>query len=535
MSAAPSLWLLLAALAGYALLVLGGTQRGDASEPRHRAAWMLPLILVAFLGHAGAMRRDDAGRLLLVVPSAHLLEFYHYYVGAKYFDELGYDGLYEATVVADYQDAPETFVPRATIRSLHDSVSFVERRDVLRDSERIVARFQPERWVAFKSDIAFFRAALPEHWPTSKTQRDHGYNGTPLVTALLGPLANQGIVSTSRFIALLSWVDLGLLLGVSGIVARLLGANAALVLLFFWFANPLNDASFVGFAYLRYTYLFALVLAVALLERGRQVAGGVFFAVSAVLRLFPAVLLAGLALQQLLCAERWSLLRAHLRLYVASALAALVLVGVGSLAGSGGEPHVWLDFGERIRAHTLSSGTNYMGLRFPFRYSERHDAHRAWEALQFGVELPWQEESDRTFARRLPAFLACGAVAVLLLLASARHLRGSQGLLVGMGILFLGLPVSHYYYAMLSILPLVFRRDRQVLWAITGFMALLALTRWGLFDASEDFAFAVLSVEVGVFLIGLPVWLALRQRRSPAPQGATPGSPSPEAPPDAAR
>jgi hypothetical protein len=47
-----------------------------------------------------------------------------------------------------------------------------------------------------------------------------------------------------------------------------------------------------------------------------------------------------------------------------------------------------------------------------------------------------------------------------------------------------------------------------------SFMALLALTRWWLFDASEDFAFAVLSAEVGVFLIGLPVLLAIRQHGS---------------------
>jgi hypothetical protein len=496
------------------LLVLRATRRDDVSGPRHRAAVMLPLILVALLGHAGLMRRDDRGRLLVVVPSAHLLEFYHYYVGAKYFDELGYDGIYEATVVADHQDAPATFQPRATIRDLHDNRSYVERGAVLRDADRILARFEPERWSAFKRDIALFRAALPDYWSSSQAQRDHGYNGTPFVTALLGPLANQEIVSPRRFIAWMSWFDLGLLLGVSGIVAALLGPGTALVFLFFWFANPLNDASFVGFSYLRYNYLYALVLAVALLERGRQVASGVCFAASAELRIFPGVLLVGLALQQLMRPERWSLLWAHRRLYIATALAALAFVGVGALLGSSPGSNAWLDFGERMRVHAPSASSNRMGLRFPFLYSESHDEERLREAMRFGVALRWQEETERTFARRRPVFLAVAATAIVLLLASARFLRGNQGLLIGMGAAFLGITLAHYYYAMLAILPLLFRRDRPVLWGLAGFMALLALTRWWLFDASEDFAFAVLSAEVGVFLIGLPVLLAIRQHGS---------------------
>jgi len=55
----------------------------------------------------GAAAYFNFGRFLGggITDSILWYDFYHYYMGAKYFPELHYDGLYRATVVADDEDA----------------------------------------------------------------------------------------------------------------------------------------------------------------------------------------------------------------------------------------------------------------------------------------------------------------------------------------------------------------------------------------------------------------------------------------------
>lgn len=503
------MWLLLAALTGYGIFALGLLRRGP-SAPRHRVWIMLPLILLAFLGHLRLVVRDsNTNRLVLYPPPIQFLEFYHYYVGTKYFPELGYDGIYEATVVADHQDAPGRFRRRAQIRDLRDNRSFVRRAKVLADSDRIVARFSPERWQAFKRDIALFRAALPGYWESSAPQRDHGYNGTPLTTAVLGTLANLGSLPADSFMRAARWFDLGLVVLGAVALAALLDSGAALVFAFFWFANPLNDWGFVGSAYLRYNYLFALVFGIALLERGRLAASGFCFALSAIVGLFPAFIVLGIGLHQLLRGDRWSVLREHRNLYLSFVGSSLALVGLGSLVPSPEGENSWVAFTERMRVHAPSLALNRVGLRVPFHYAARHGAAGAEAAARHADERDWKDETDRTFARRRPYFVAATIAAAAALLFAAPGLRRAEGALLGMGIVFIALMLAHYYYAMLLILPLVFRRDRGVLALITAAFALLVLSRWATIDHT-DLSFSVLSVEVGALLIGLPLLLRLR-------------------------
>ena len=45
-------------------------------------------------------------------------------------------------------------------------------------------------------------------WHRSAILRDHGYNGSPLTTLLLGTVANQPFVSTLVFFHTMRWMDL---------------------------------------------------------------------------------------------------------------------------------------------------------------------------------------------------------------------------------------------------------------------------------------------------------------------------------------
>src|SRR5207244_9712263 len=54
-----------------------------------------------------------------------------------------------------------------------------------------ICHFTPERWAAFKKDIAFFRARVNDkRW--EEIHHDHGYNASPVWTLLGYVITNSG-------------------------------------------------------------------------------------------------------------------------------------------------------------------------------------------------------------------------------------------------------------------------------------------------------------------------------------------------------
>ena len=105
----------------------------------------------------------------------HHLDLRQYYPTAKYFNELGYRGLYEADVAAYAED--EKFesldsLQNTPMRDLDDlqMTTVGERR---RRIESIKARFTPERWESYKRDTGYFRTAMG----TSGVDRNHARHG----------------------------------------------------------------------------------------------------------------------------------------------------------------------------------------------------------------------------------------------------------------------------------------------------------------------------------------------------------------------
>src|SRR5262249_41814757 len=79
----------------------------------------------------------------------HWHEFFHYYIGSKYFPEVGYTGIYEAACVAEMEDGFRHRVETREIRDLTKN-ELVSATYVLRDPERFkkgfAHPFTPERW-----------------------------------------------------------------------------------------------------------------------------------------------------------------------------------------------------------------------------------------------------------------------------------------------------------------------------------------------------------------------------------------------------
>ena len=112
----------------------------------------------------------------------HRHEFFHYYLGSKYFEELEYDRIYECTAAAEIDLGRGSQVMRRDLRDLR--VNLIKKNtdpDVQRHIEECKPRFTPERWAAFKKDVDwFYSVSRGGYW--ENMQKDHGYNPPPVWT-----------------------------------------------------------------------------------------------------------------------------------------------------------------------------------------------------------------------------------------------------------------------------------------------------------------------------------------------------------------
>ena len=158
-------WRVPMALTGAGLIVLRGFLAGVW---RRRASI---LVVVWSLIIIGAMVGRPIERLVKKGAVSDW-SFFHYYLGAKYFTELGYDGLYEQAILADHQNK-QHWKKLQYIRNLYTyafeppAAETRVRREAWTDA----------RWQEFTDDVEHFYPELRRRWEEVLT--DRGYNATP--------------------------------------------------------------------------------------------------------------------------------------------------------------------------------------------------------------------------------------------------------------------------------------------------------------------------------------------------------------------
>ncbi len=326
----------------------------------------------------------------------HRWDQYHYYMGAKYFPEIGYDGLYKCTAIAQDEvgtamvDVDDTGTPRAynlraevrksdkKIRNLSGDNSLVPASEFLENPKQCVDRFTPERWEQYKKDVIFFSTScyLDKYW--TDMQQDHGYNPPPVWTVAgywlgnyrdanaklfdygdrFGGVLNGGIM----YLQALALID----------VAYILAAFAALYWAFGWrvfavagiFFGTQSSAPFywTGGALLRQDWLFFYVMAACLVRKKYPALAGASLVYAGLLRVFP-----GLAVLGWLVVAGWYIVKhkrmkgEHVRMLAGGTLAAALLIGT-SLAVVGKDSYQKF-FHHTLKVHDQTPLTNHMGLR----------------------------------------------------------------------------------------------------------------------------------------------------------------------------
>ena len=383
----------------------------------------------------------------------HHWEQFHYYLGSKYFPELGYDGLYVASIGAEADAYPDGVVSEHTRDLRTYQVEPVT--SLFPHMREVWQRFEPDRWDAFIEDNRYFVDAGARSYLWA-WRSDHGYNGSPSWT-FVARLFGAWLPASEGALVGLGLLDLALLAGTFTLVFRTFGARVgcwSLVLLGFGYAGRFH---WTGGAFLRHDWLAAVVIGVCMLQRARYRSAGALLGYAAMARVFPILFFAGpaiLAVRALVRNER----RCWIRPLVAGAAAA-ILLGLLAGASTGRGFGAWLEFSRTIQMHSSEWLTNNVGLEIPFLYDrdilERR--HVVWTAPE-----PWihvQSLVGQNREERRPWILASRLLFLAIWTLSIWRARLPEAALAGMAACFALTTPTSYYWIMLVALPLLRRAD----------------------------------------------------------------------------
>jgi hypothetical protein len=305
----------------------------------------------------------------------HRHEFYHYYLGSKFFREVGYTQLYECTAIAEVELGRGANVRKRDIRDLRvNLIKPMIDTAVFKDPKQCTSHFSKERWEAFKKDVDwFYKSAAGSYW--ENMVKDHGYNPPPVWTMTGKFFANFG-VADDAFFKYLASIDVILHVGAVSLLVWAFGWRTTAIAVVFWGCNKAADFYWTGGAFLRQDWWFFLVASLCLTRKKYFFLAGFALMWSALLRIFPAIFFAGWAIMiviHVVLRARGirrsengetgllSYLHPSHRKLIGGALLALAILVPASIASTGGG--AYKDFYQ----HTLktlqhTALTNHMGL-----------------------------------------------------------------------------------------------------------------------------------------------------------------------------
>lgn len=330
----------------------------------------------------------------------HFHEFVHYYLGPKYFPEIGYLGLYDCLTLADREIAAEEHhPPRITgpVRDLADILTDkTDEASMAQCRAGARARFSDSRWAAFKDDVREL-ARLTQDRSWNSVIFDAGYNPPPSSVVLSQPLANWIPIRAGPWPTYLvaTGIDLILLL-ICYLVMRVgFGNITALVFVTFFGASYVSDYSWNGGSVLRFTWFVALVLGIVALKQKRWALAGALFGFATCDRLFPFAFAAAAMIPVAVRARRSAEHRAILRTFALYFGGVVVLLVLASLIMFGAS--AWSVFFARIGQHEDVYHVLHLGLKkvltfrdwVPFQNFHGHDGNDRYRMWNLALRETW--------------------------------------------------------------------------------------------------------------------------------------------------
>jgi len=521
---------LLAASAGFALLASQAWLARRGARPDLRRLADGGLILVAVC----ALVLWPSHALFRARAFVNQWDVYHYFMGAKYFPELGYTRLYEAVALADAENGHARAVRARKIRDLQSN-RLVATTSVLANPEHVRRGFTPQRWSQFRRDVAYFHGVSARmrqktgqfSWPSMNA--DHGFNASPVWVLAGTPLAGLGPASDAR-LRNLATLDFGLLAGMWLVVWWAFGWRATAVAVIFWGTNLPARYGWTTASLLRHDWLAFTVISLCLLKRGRPGWAGAVAACASWNRLFPVLLVLGLGVREL----AWWIRQRRLSIGSESrpfafgfAAASLILVALATV-GAGRGPSVWVEFARNSVTHMATPLSNHMGLAALLSYGPAtrlaaiDQEVRAtagplgltpWDVAE-KVELTWLQARRERLTSLRPLRVALVVLFVAAAAWATRRADTVTAAIIGIGLVPIAGDLTCYYYGVL----LVFGSTPSIgagLCAVAAGTQLAGLVR----PAAEDYC--ALSSGLVLLFVAFAFWRLATRSPHLEPIGAS--------------
>ncbi len=469
----------------------------------------------------------------------HYGDAYHYYIGAKYFKELGYYELYNATIVADSeQDNALAALPFYTDLKTYQNTP---RETALRDLARIRSLFSEERWTGFKDDIAFFKKAtgMPHSKGLTLLLMDHGYNASPASTVVLGTLAN--LVPAPQ-VQLLAGLDVLLVAAMIALVFRTYGFEMGALFAAYFFFNILSGHEFISGSLLRYDWLFYIVAAVCLLDKKRYAWSALFLTLSAMMRVFPALLFYGVAVAIVRNSKTGAVDKKHVQFVASAGVTALALFLLPAVAyGSAWQP--WKDFYSKTQLHDSGVYVNHLGLRGVVLFEPSHLSLDSFvktykSAYTNDIVRHWQNIKEHELGKKRPVIVLASFLVLIglaMIIWKRQEAESGSIILWPLFLVYTASYLSHYYYAFLCLFVLLFFRRSDPLRALVPLGLLLTLNVCALvtdyFRPSPIVFFTSVNIYLFLFLaaiLGFELYTSVFGRAPTAAAASFPTSADPK-------
>jgi hypothetical protein len=458
---------------------------------RRRRLVAIGLLSLAAWWNFGALH--GSGRPL------HLHDFFHYYIGSKYFAELGYSRIYQCTAVVEVDEGRARAVEQRWTRNLHTNQ--LERHlPTPAESAECRARLGP-KWSEFRHDVEWFRAHMaPRAW--DGIPMVFGHNATPAWNALGYWLTTTGPASNAQ-VLLLGALDPILIVCMFVLLWRTFGVEAACVAAVWFGLNEASAYTWIGGGFLRADVSLCVVAGVCALRSGRGVVAGLAFGAAALLRAFPLFILAGIGVKVLHDLHRrgWQSAWLEWRGFVGGvSLAATILLAVAAATwapgwGSALEP--WKGFATNSRKHLGTPITNHVGLKpaLWFEWETRGEVMgRYWND---GPWDTWREARTSVAARRAPIRYVIAAAFLALFVVSVRRTPPWVAAVTSIALLPFATTLANYYYALLLLFGVLWIRDKAIGLALAC-LTLLTTVLPPILEQRDD-RYVVISIAVVLF------------------------------------
>jgi hypothetical protein len=318
------------------------------------------------------------------------------------------------------------------------------------------SRFSAERWNQFGTDMTWFFERI--NGPVWRWMlNDHGFNPSPIWTLIATPLTQA---TTADDLRLLVQADSLLVLAALLFVGWAFGFEAMCLASIVWGTGFLWRYTWLGDAFLRQIWFSAALIGISCLRRGHTFVAGAMLAVSAVVRLFPAVFIGGylvFALRRFLATRVWSTEDLRFAAGVSISAGSLIVASL-LLAGHGIEDYLQFAHNTGVLREVIIK--NFAGI----------------EALLWRIDgtssLYWRNEvGSGLIGLELSAALRYGiaAGALLWFWFATRNAESWEAAALGFSLIpLLTSPPGYYFHFVVFAVPLCERRPSIAVWLLVA-------------------------------------------------------------------